>query len=728
MDYFISYRSPWIRLKTLDYLQNLLMRYNSYIGDDDVFLPLDCPENKDMLLCLVGNLPGNSVKNTSERRMRNLLMGMEEESLHSTLANLWNKDGLREKVREMIPALIDTAKRTIFPDEEGKDLYRERVRELQETLKLTDIEVDILLIALLMNEDILNDPRRGHRLGNGASQKVYMISLFLNTTESEVLSRLRPDSALRRYNCLDEDLDIPSVIIYFLSGMIDEPLAHNYFRKDQEDRLPWSDFADLTKKHGAILKRMLKNGGNPVNILLYGAPGTGKTSFARALAAEVGRTLFLISQSSGSGDGECRRNSSPEFRFGALMLCDSQVESSTSLIVVDEADEMLRSHTGMFGHTTGDKGLLNSVLDSVKTSTIWITNTPADELDESSRRRFDYSIRFEPLNCEQRKRIWKNNVRRLKLGRLFPDELLERFSAMYPVSAGGIAQALVNIEKLHPRKKEVPTLVDQLMKPHCQLLGIRLTDEKLLPAKDYSLEGLNIRGEMKLERIVEAIRLFRRPDAAARDADRPRMNLLLSGPSGTGKTEFVKYLGNELNARINVRMGGDLLSKYVGETEQNIRDAFAEAEAEHAILFLDEIDGLVQSRMNAGHSWEVTQVNELLYRMENFNGVLIGATNFLRNLDQAVLRRFIYKLEFDFLDDAGKRLFFERMFRDPLSEEEKARLAAIPALAPGDFRTVRQSLFYYGGEVTNAMRLAALEHESESKDKSVYREHSRIGF
>ena len=68
------------------------------------------------------------------------------------------------------------------------------------------------------------------------------------------------------------------------------------------------------------------------------------------------------------------------------------------------------------------------------------------------------------------------------------------------------------------------------------------------------------------------------------------------------------------------------------------------------------------------------------------------------------------------------------MFKTTLSEEENARLTAIPSLAPGDFRTVRQSLFYYGGEITNAMRLEALEHESEAKNKSAFREHSKIGF
>jgi SpoVK/Ycf46/Vps4 family AAA+-type ATPase len=300
---------------------------------------------------------------------------------------------------------------------------------------------------------------------------------------------------------------------------------------------------------------------------------------------------------------------------------------------------------------------------------------------------------------------------------------MEEFSAKYPVSAGGISQTLENIERMKPRKSEVPELVEQLMKPHCELLGVKLSDDRLLPSKDYSLEGLNIQGDVQLERIVEAIRMFQL-QKGEKDPDRPRMNLLLSGPPGTGKTEFVKYLGSVLKTKINVKMGSDLLSMWLGGTEENIKSAFAEAEAEHAILFLDEIDGLVQSRINAVRSWEVTQVNELLYWMENFNGVMIGATNFLQNLDQAIMRRFTFKLQFDYLEAEGKKLFFERMFKTRLSEAEASRLAGIPNLAPGDFRTVRQSLYYLGDAATNDTRLGELAKESSLKKGA----HARIGF
>ena len=100
--------------------------------------------------------------------------------------------------------------------------------------------------------------------------------------------------------------------------------------------------------------------------------------------------------------------------------------------------------------------------------------------------------------------------------------------------------------------------------------------------------------------------------------------------------------------------------------------------------------------------------------MENFNGVMIGATNFFQNLDPAVMRRFTFKLDFNYLDNAGKKIFFERMFKTELNEAELAQLNAIPCLAPGDFRTVRQALYYLEND-SNALRLEALAKESAVK-------------
>jgi SpoVK/Ycf46/Vps4 family AAA+-type ATPase len=425
-----------------------------------------------------------------------------------------------------------------------------------------------------------------------------------------------------------------------------------------------------------------------------------------------------------------------------VQICNAQIHNTESLIIIDEADELLRSNSNHFFsftpivHSKGDKGMLNSVLDTVKTPCIWISNTGANELDPSSRRRFDYSIKFEKLNHFQRVEIWKNSIARHGLQKHIPESLLGKCAEKYDVTPGGINLILQNISdifKSDPHKAEnVESLIDSLMAPHCQLLNIATNDNRILISSDYSLEGLNVKGKVTLSCIMSAITQFKKhlEEKKSLSPDAPRMNILLSGPPGTGKTEFVKFLGSKMNSKVLVKMGSDLLDMYVGGTEQKIKAAFREAESENTILFIDEVDGILRSRQMANRSWEVTQVNELLYQMENFKGVLICATNFRKNLDPATIRRFTFKLEFDYLDNSGKEIFYKKMLKKvnkkPLNKSELLRLHSIQPLAPGDFRTVRQGYYYLEkSNIPHSELLTSLELECSSKQEIQSRS---IGF
>ena len=735
----------WKDSKALSFFLNFINNHKGVIDDNDVFELVASLRTHDQWIGLIkAAFPKNTLKKMEHSFSGRYRLDYDDDA-KEMFREIWYSEFARTRLRKMFASVISD-ELTKHPDEQhASEPFAQNVQELQQTLKLTDFEVDVLLVLAFAHNNLLciADGHGHSRRGDQEDKQVY-VAKCLNCDVSLVREALREDHRLRRYECVDSDIDFNSNLFDFLNGVSNEPLTHSYYIRCRDEVLPWSFYGSLAEKHGEMLKRIISsvNQNMPTNILLYGAPGTGKTSFAKTLAAELKRSCYMISQSVKAADGPSRngppfysgrRKPRVEHRFASLQICAEQVDPADSIIIVDEADDMLRSNIGFFAFLsegsgiTGDKGLLNSVLDSVRVPTIWITNTPAEALDESSRRRFDYSIHFEPLNSAQRLAIWRNNVAKMKLEHLISDAMQDKFASLYPVSAGGITLTLQNLTKLSPQPNEVESLVEKLMAPHCELLGISTKkDDKLLPAKDYSLEGLNIKGNLSLDRIVDAIRTFQQGSSEA--IDRPRMNLLLSGAPGTGKTEFVKYLGSVLNTKVVVKMGSDLLSMWVGGTEQNIRRAFDEAEAEKAILFLDEIDGLVQSRERAVRSWEVTQVNELLHRMENFNGVMIGATNFSANLDAAILRRFTFKLEFDYLDEVGKKIFFERMFRTTLTPEEYHELAQIPMLAPGDFRTVRQSFFYLGGQVSNRDYIDALARESEVKNSNKFAPKTKIGF
>ena len=707
----------------LKYWWNMVKNYDGQVYDQDFFDIVAYNLNRDEVASIIaGNFREKDLKPLKEAKSDKL--ELDRDCVGFMLKRIWNEKPLRKGCRDVLRIMRERILRKLVAREEDVRFER-RFRALCTFMALDKVEADLLMMMYVRSATVFDD----FPVEEDTSDRPMYLAMAVDRSYQEVLAALSRKGRLFRYNCMNDEywFNRKELGGYF-DGMDGAPLDERYYRRSDGEVLPWNFFGKLATEDGAVLKEMLRarKAGGRLNILFYGVPGAGKTSFARTLAAEARFTVYELLQ--GEADG---KNISAETRMAGIQIFNARMASGGNLLVVDEADELLRTVGTMFGERArggSEKGVVNTILDGMKMPAIWISNAPAEDMDESVRRRFDYSVHFRSLTFVQREKIWKNNIKKLDMGDVLPDSSVTALAERYETSAGGITMVLENVKRLNPDSGRAAELIERIMRPHCELMQSPIQDGKGRPAKDYTLEGLNIKGDIGLDKIVEAVRNFRRESErglGSGQVDRPRMNLLLWGPPGTGKSEYVKYLGDILKAKVVVKMGSDLLDKYVGGTEERIASAFAEAEAEKAILFLDEIDGLLQSRNKADHSWEVTQVNELLHQMENFNGVMIGATNFFENLDQAVLRRFTFKLEFGYLDDGGKRLFFERMFKTKLNATESARLEAITCLAPGDFRTVRQSLYYLGSTVDNAMRLGELEKESRVKIGS---SRQKIGF
>ena len=706
--------------KLVEFWKNMVKNYGGDCHDDDFFDILCGSVDHGKVVDIIEMAySGKEIHDMEHTRQRYGRLDLSD-PIDDIFQTLWNNNKARGKCRIVLETLGDYVVHDLKVDD--MDVLARRFKEVKSMLRLDDLELEILMLAYVRSQTCFSWPCRVDD-----HEKPLYYAMAVDRSFAEVTEAMSDKGRLFKYHLLDGEFDFNRQTLgAYMDGTAGDAVVRRFYRRcDLSGALPWEYYGELSARDGALIKRMLSAHAGRCNILLYGAPGTGKTSFACTLAKEAGRKAFEVKQGDDNG-----QNMKAEARMVGIQVCNEQEPPEDSIMIIDEADELLRGGCGPgslgfdFGGRTTEKGVTNSILDDMKMPAIWISNAPMEAMDESVRRRFDYSICFERLNGTQRVSIWRNLVAKHGLGDLISGQMIEGYASRFETSAGGISTVLANVARMKPAASEVDDLVSALMKQHCRLMGVKEGGE-FLPARDYSLAGLNIKGKVSPAMVLDAVRNYL--DAGfGGGVDRPRMNILLFGPPGTGKTEYVRYLGRALDRKVMVTRGSDILSKWVGEGEQNIANAFRRAEAEHAILFFDEVDGLLQDRSGAHAGWEVTQVNELLQQMESFDGVMVAATNFSATLDPATMRRFTFKLEFRHLDDAGKRAFFERTFGAKLSEEEAGELFAIPNLAPGDFRTVRQELFYLGSKASNLARIEALKEECAlKKDRG---DSAQIGF
>lgn len=397
----------------------------------------------------------------------------------------------------------------------------------------------------------------------------------------------------------------------------------------------------------------------PKGVLLHGPPGTGKTRLAQAVANESDAEFFTINgpEIMGSAYGESEKRLREVFEEAS--------RAAPSIIFIDEIDSIAPKRQNVSGEA--EKRLvaqLLTLMDGLEARSnlvvIAATNRP-DAIDEALRRpgRFDREIIIGVPDENGRREILGIHTRGMPLGEgVDLNELARSTHGFVGADLAALAReaAIEAVRRIMPKidfdERTVPAEVLETLqverndfKAALKRVQPSAMREVMVQAPTTSWSDIGGLTDAQ-EKLREGVELpLRNPQAFERLGIRPAKGFLLYGPPGTGKTLLAKAVAKEAEANFISMKSSDLLSKWYGESEQQISRMFARArQVAPCVIFIDEIDSLVPARGMGGNEPQVTArvVNTILAEMdgmEELNSiVVIGATNRPNLVDPALLR------------------------------------------------------------------------------------------
>jgi transitional endoplasmic reticulum ATPase len=513
----------------------------------------------------------------------------------------------------------------------------------------------------------------------------------------------------------------------------------------------------------------------PKGVLLHGPPGTGKTRLARAVANESEANFFHIAgpEIMGSSYGESERRLREVF--------EEATANSPAIVFIDEIDSIAPKR----GQTTGEAekrlvAQLLTLMDGLEPRqnlvVIAATNRP-EALDEALRRpgRFDREIVIGVPDQNGRLEILSIHTRGMPLAE---DVELDELARITYGFVGADLAALAREAAIEAVRRIMPGLnLEEGTVPPDVLESLVVTRDDFTTAakrvqpsamREVMVQMPNVGWDdiggldATRELLREGIELpLKNPEAFRRLGIRPAKGFLLFGPPGTGKTLLAKAVARESQANFIATKSSDLLSKWYGESEQQIARLFARArQVAPTIIFIDELDSLVPARGGGLGEPQVTErvVNTILSEMDGLEElqsvIVIGATNRPNLIDPALLRpgRFDELIYVPVPDAKGRRRILGIQTRamplsadvdlDKLAEraerftgadlEDLVRRAGLHALRQSiDIREVTMADFEAAMAETRASVTPEAEHDYEQiadKLKQDARSVPTIGF
>ena len=598
---------------------------------------------------------------------------------------------------------------------EIKDLEH-NLNLLQANLGLNSAERDILrFVAIMYNYEVISNACS--LLGDlNNIQATKAISKILNLRFSDVQKAFKKDGIFAKTSIVKLENNVHN-LKYKIDVINNNFMCDLFVKCESMDEIfesaikPCSKTNLTTKNYPHIKEDMkillsfLKNAVSKkqkgVNVLLYGSAGTGKTELSKVIASELNLKLYEVAYDDEYG------YATEDRRLRSYCLAQSVLSAGSNLLMYDEAEDIFNTNNDekrQYG-----KAFINRSLETNEVPTIWITNNILD-MDEAVVRRFNLAIEIGIPTEDVRAKIIKKYSENLIDSKLVKKLAKNQFVAPAVVSNASLVVSNLNTKD---KNKAFERVISNTLKAQ----GYDEIEKDEKPSIDLpsSYDPNFVNSDCDLTELMQGIK-------ASKNA-----RMCLYGVPGTGKSAYAKFIAKSLKKPIIIKKGSDLLSMFVGGTEQNIALAFKEAKDKHAVLVFDEVDSFLQDRSMAARSWEVTQVNEMLVQMESFDGIFIATTNLIDNLDKACLRRFDLKLEFGYLlPNQALKLFKKEcaLLKVKFDENVAKKVSNLGLLAPGDFASVRRQAKFRpiknGDDFCHRLELeVALKNEEKS---------AKIGF
>ena len=591
-----------------------------------------------------------------------------------------NSDDFCAKVKKLLQARNKTLPKLTALCVNENTIIQQNIDTLTQLLSLNAAEKTLFRLSVQLRLDEPLKELTGVLPKSNLVGVSEVLSNLFGLPKSDIISALKDKGKLLGYGLLERNYNPDRLHDYLDWGkmldfdeFISEPLNEQVLLKvctkpAIEPSLSLDDFAYLNEMKTMMvdyLQSSFATHRKGVNILIYGAPGTGKTELATLLGKVLSVSVNNITYMDEDGDVI-----SAEDRLNKCRFAQKVLEGQSSLLIFDEIEDVFRA--GFFERSVAqkNKAWTNQLLENNNVPMIWLSNSVSG-IDPAFLRRFDLILEMPDLPLKNKSAL----ITQLTEGKLSP-AYVQHFAKVRSLTPAILSRTIRVAKELN-----TSNFAETLLMMFNQTLKSQnkpKIEPLVLGKADYNLDYVACNDN--IHRISEGLKQSRKG------------RICCYGPPGTGKTAWAAWLAEQLDMPLLLKQGSDLLNPYVGGTEQNIAQAFEQAKADNALLVLDEVDTFLFSREGANQSWERSQVNEMLTQIERFEGLMVVSTNLIEVLDPAALRRFDLKLKFDYLT-LPQRLDFAKQQAEILglpllSKEDLSQIESLNLLTPGDFSAV----------------------------------------